>query len=381
MNNLLILLAQTRMGATLEIIFMLLGAGIICYIVSWLYYKSIYEKRIKVIEIERGRLKNQIVNLTDDKNKLLKSVNEKDKTIEHLEFEVKDAKALVYISKRRHLLNYDSFGTALEEENEDLQMISGIGPLIEERLYALDIYTYRQISRFTPQDIEIINDAILYFYGRIERDEWVAQAKELVNDERLKAALFKRISDRKKSFSYKRIGVARKEQADDLTRISGIGGWIKEKLFALDIFTFLQISKFDKEDINSVTEAIEYFPGRIERDEWVYQAQELVRIAGNKSELLKRIQARQGRIYFDRLGIAHKHEANNLTRIDGLGLWVEERLNMLGIYTFDQISKLTHADIETITEVLEIIPGRIEQDNWVDQARKLSINRTHEVVS
>ena len=83
-----------------------------------------------------------------------------------------------------------------------------------------------------------------------------------------------------------------------------------------------------------VTEAIEYFPGRIERDEWILQAQELVRIAGKKSELLKRIRERKGRIYYDRLGIAHKHEANNLTLIKGLGLWVEERLNMLGYIYF-----------------------------------------------
>jgi len=360
------------MGATIEIIFMLLGAGIIGYLTSWLYYKSIYKKKIKVIESERDGLNNQIVNLNEDKSNLIKSVSEKDKTIEHLEVEVEDLKALVHITKRRHMLNYNSFGTALEEEKEDLQMISGIGPFIEERLNALDIYTFKQISRFTPQDIETINDAIIYFSGRIDRDEWVAQAQELVLDENARMALFKRISDRKESIFYDRIGVATKEQADDLTRISGIGGWIQKKLNALDIYTFLQISKLNKEDVNTLTEAIEYFPGRIERDEWILQAKELVRIAGKKSELLKRIRDRQGRIYFDRLGVAHKHEANNLTLIDGLGLWVEERLNLLGIYTFDQISKLTHADIETITEVLEIIPGSIEKDNWVGQARELA---------
>ena len=45
---------------------------------------------------------------------------------------------------------------------------------------------------------------------------------------------------------------------------------------------------------------------------------------------------------------------------------------MLGLYSFDQISKLTRKDIETITEVLEIIPGRIEKDDWVGQAKKLA---------
>ena len=145
----------------------------------------------------------------------------------------------------------------------------------------------------------------------------------------------------------------------------------------LDIYTFRQISNFNKEDVIAVTEAIEYFPCRIEMDEWIHQAKELVRIAGDKTELLKRISERKGRIYYDRLGIAHKYDANNLTLIDGLGLWVEERLNMLDIYTFDQVSKLTHADIETITEILEIIPGSIEKDNWVGQARELAKKQLH----
>ena len=370
MNTLTILLALTKSKATIEIIIMLLGSAIIGYLTSWLYCRSIYEKRIKVVESEKHELNNRIVNLDDEILNLKKSLSEKDKEMEHL--------ILVHISERKHLLDYKSFGIATAAEKDDLKMISGIGPFIEERLHALDIYTFRQISKFTPQDIDTINDAIEYFSGRIERDEWVIQALELVRREDLRTDLFKRISERRTRIYYKRIGIAKKEEADDLTIISGIGGWIQEKLNVLDIYTFQQISNFTKEDVDTVTDAIEYFPGRIERDEWILQAKDLIRIAGKKSELLKRIRDRKGRIYYDRLGIAHKHEANNLTLIDGLGLWVEERLNTLGIYTFSQISKLTHADIETITEVLELIPGRIEQDNWVGQARELAKNNMHE---
>jgi predicted flap endonuclease-1-like 5' DNA nuclease len=407
MNILTILLALTKSEATFEIIFMLLGSAIIGYLTAWLFYKAVYEKRIKVIESEKHELNNHIVNLDAEIFNLKKNLSEKEEETEKIILEVRALKALhseavhetdymvlknkrneqllyekdevlVNITQRKHLLDYNSFGIASEAEKDDLKMISGIGPFIEERLHALDIYTFRQISKFTPQDIDTINDAIEFFSGRIERDEWVTQALELVRSEDLRTELFKRISERKTSIYYSRIGIAKKEEADDLTIISGIGGWIQEKLNALDIYTFRQISNFNKEDIVTVTEAIEYFPGRIERDEWILQARELIRIAGKKSELLKRIRDRKGRIYYDRLGIAHKYEANNLTLIDGLGLWVEERLNTLGIYTFSQISKLTHADIETITEVLEIIPGRIEQDHWVDQARELVKNNIHE---
>ena len=406
MDTLAILLVQTKSEATIEIILMLLGSAIIAYLTSWLYYKYIYEKRIKIIESEKHELNNSIVNLDAEIFDLKKSLGEKQIEADHLILEVDALKALhaeavnetddmalknkrneqllyekdealVNITQRKHLLDYNSFGIATEAEKDDLKMISGIGPFIEERLHALDIYTFRQISKFTPQDISTINDAIEYFSGRIEKDEWVIQAQELVRREDLMIELFKRISERKTIIYYNRIGTAKKEEADNLTIISGIGGWIQEKLNALDIYTFRQISNFTKEDIQAVTEAIEYFPGRIERDEWILQARELIRIKGNKSELLKRIRDRKDRIYYDRLGVAHKHEANNLTLIDGLGLWVEERLNTLGIYTFSQISKLTHSDIETITEVLEIIPGRIEQDNWVGQAREFAKNDIH----
>ena len=401
MNTLLILLIQTRIEATIGIIALLLGAGIIGYVTAWLYYKSIYVRRIKVIQSEKEELNKEIAKLYEDKSRLNISLNEKDKEIKNLILEVKSLKALqkeavdetdamalknkrneqllyekdealVHVAQRKHLLDYKSFGTATEAEKDDLKMISGIGPYIEERLHALDIFTFRQISNFTEQDIETINDAIIYFSDRIARDEWVSQAKELVQSMDSRTELLKRISERRMNIFFNRIGIAKEEEADDLTTISGIGGWIMEKLNVLGIYTFRQISNFNSEDVAAVSEAIEYFPGRIERDEWILQAKELVRIAGDKAELLKRIIDRQDRIYFDRLGVAQKHEANNLTLIDGLGLWVEERLNLLGIYTFDQISKLTHKDIETITEVLEIIPGRIEQDSWVSQARELA---------
>jgi predicted flap endonuclease-1-like 5' DNA nuclease len=408
MNTLSVLLVQTKGEATLTIISLLLVAAIIGYVTAWLYTRSVYERKLKAIESDKHELNNRIVNLDGSIVDLNKKISEKVLETDYLMLEVKALKALhseavqetddmtlknkrneqllyekdealVNIAQRRHLLDYKSFGTATLEEKDDLKMISGIGPFIEERLHALDIFTFSQISKFTANDIETINDAIEYFSGRIERDEWVIQAKEIVHNKDRRDELFKRIGERKTRIYYNRIGLAKKEEADDLTIISGIGGWIMEKLNALEIYTFQQISNFDKEDIVAVTEAIEYFPGRIERDEWILQAKELVRIAGNKSELLKRIRDRQGRIYYDRLGIAHKHEANNLTLIDGLGMWVEERLNTLGIYTFEQISRLTSTDILTITEVLEIIPGRIEKDDWVGQAKMLK-EKVHMVV-
>lgn len=406
MNTLIILLSVTKTEAIINILALLFVAAVIGYVTSWLYYKSVYVKRINAITSEKHEFNNRIINLSAEKDSLQHSLLEKENEIGHLSMEVEALKALhteavletdnmtlknkrteqllyekdealVHIAQRKHLLDYNSFGTATIAEKNDLKMISGIGPFIEERLHALDIFTFRQISKFTDNDIDTINDAIEYFSGRIQRDEWVEQARELLQLKEKRTNLLNKIKERKAGIYYIRIGTASKEEEDDLTIISGIGGWIKEKLNMLDIYTFRQISNFSEEDIQIVTEAIEYFPGRIERDEWILQASELVRLAGNKADLLKRIRERKGRIYYDRLGVAHKHQANNLTLIKGIGLWIEERLNLLDIFTFDQLSKLTPEDIDTITEILEISPGRIERDNWVSQAKELTKKQLH----
>ena len=187
-------------------------------------------------------MNNRIVNLDSEIFNLKKNQSEKEKETEQLILEVRALKALhteavhetdymtlqnkrneqllyekdealVNIAQRKHLLDYKSFGVATEAEKDDLKMISGIGPFIEERLHALDIYTFSQISKFTPQDIDTINDAIEYFSGRIERDEWVAQAKELVHSEELRTDLFKRISERKNNIYYNRIGSCQKRRS------------------------------------------------------------------------------------------------------------------------------------------------------------------------
>jgi predicted flap endonuclease-1-like 5' DNA nuclease len=64
------------------------------------------------------------------------------------------------------------------------------------------------------------------------------------------------------------------------------------------------------------------------------------------------------------------------TKIEGIGPYIEERLNNIGIYNYDQISKLEVSDIRIITELIEFFPGRIERDNWVKQANALILYRS-----
>lgn len=63
------------------------------------------------------------------------------------------------------------------------------------------------------------------------------------------------------------------------------------------------------------------------------------------------------------------NEKDDLTRIKGIGPFIEKRLNMLGIYTFGQISEFTPETIEHISKAIEFFPKRIVRDNWVGQAK------------
>ena len=66
-------------------------------------------------------------------------------------------------------------------EPDDLKKITGVGPAIEKKLNALGITQYDQIAKFKKADIAKV-DEVLNFKGRIERDDWLTQAKDLAKE-------------------------------------------------------------------------------------------------------------------------------------------------------------------------------------------------------
>ena len=167
---------------------------------------------------------------------------------------------------------------------DDLQVIKGIGPFIEEKLNALGITTYRQLANMTAKLETQVNEAIEFFPGRVKRDQWVAQAKILLGmdaklDEKAlkQAEELERIAQKAEGIDFAVLGVASASEADDLQKIKGIGPFIAEKLNALGIYKFSQLANMTSEIEEEVNVAIEFFPGRVKRDEWAKQAKELAK--------------------------------------------------------------------------------------------------------
>ncbi|WP_417248898.1 50S ribosomal protein L21 [Celeribacter sp.] len=61
---------------------------------------------------------------------------------------------------------------------DDLKKLSGVGPALEKKLHEAGVTTFAQIAAWGADDIAEMDEK-LSFKGRIEREGWVEQAKEL----------------------------------------------------------------------------------------------------------------------------------------------------------------------------------------------------------
>ncbi|MEM6641965.1 MAG: hypothetical protein AAF616_03215 [Bacteroidota bacterium] len=167
--------------ATLEILIMLIVAFIIGFIIAWILRRP----RKSVITAEPAQnTKNDSLErdlrLLRDENSTLKRELEECKAQENssaIEEETKHEGDIA--SQDKENAEKLGFKPASASQKDDLTKIKGIGPFIEKKLNSLGIYTFEQIESFTPDTVEKVTDAIQFFPGRIDRDDWVGQAKRL----------------------------------------------------------------------------------------------------------------------------------------------------------------------------------------------------------
>ncbi|WP_299986848.1 NADH-quinone oxidoreductase subunit NuoE [uncultured Ruegeria sp.] len=76
----------------------------------------------------------------------------------------------------------ETLTVARDGKPDDLKMLKGVGPKLEETLNELGFFHYDQIAKWTPAHVTWV-DARLKFKGRIERDGWIEQAAKLAAGE------------------------------------------------------------------------------------------------------------------------------------------------------------------------------------------------------
>ncbi|POR51333.1 hypothetical protein [Bosea psychrotolerans] len=177
---------------------------------------------------------------------------------------------------------------ARNESPDDLKLIKGIGRQNEGRLHGLGIWHFDQVAAWSAQNIEWVG-SYLAFPGRIEREDWVAQAKALAQG--AETAFAKRVKAGEVSssrddgslgqgnvaplsddgFEGERpknlLTQARDGKADDLTLIKGIGPAITADLNRLGIWHFDQIAALRDPEMRYIS-AFAGVPGKGLAENW-----------------------------------------------------------------------------------------------------------------
>ncbi len=68
---------------------------------------------------------------------------------------------------------------------------------------------------------------------------------------------------------------------------------------------------------------------------------------------------------------------DDLKRIKGVGNVIEQTLNELGIYQFQQIAEWDNDNVSWVENFLSF-PGRVKREGWIDQAKTLTVGGTTE---
>lgn len=122
-------------------------------------------------ELDKHKLTER--ELKEELNELRPRAERLGAEVSHLRFKVKQ---LEFDNKNKMELRVPK-----EDEISDLTLIHGIGPAISRKLYAMGIYSFKQISQFDDRMISQVGKALKYFPDRIQRDDWVGQARRLTS--------------------------------------------------------------------------------------------------------------------------------------------------------------------------------------------------------
>jgi predicted flap endonuclease-1-like 5' DNA nuclease len=202
---------------------------------------------------------------------------------------------------------------------------------------------------------------------------------------------------------------------DNLRRIGNIDAAVEAQLGTQGITRYSDIAQWSPADVARFDRLVSG-AGRIQRENWVEQAQILSRggdtafsrdydrhAEGNGSQAprpaplamqenaagpppkpdLGSLRSLRGQDRAEEPGpeaalaaatqnkIVRMPAGNDLKRIRGIGVLIEKKLNSMGVASYEQIANWTAQDIDRVSQQLDF-KGRIERENWVEQARILA---------
>lgn len=154
-------------------------------------------------------------------------------------------------------------------DKNDLTAIEGIGPFLEKKLNDAGVFTYADIAAWDAEKIAEITTKISFFEGRIEKDDWVGQAKKLIDETPEEFAASSTIAEAR-SLELEETHVV--PALNDLKLIMGIDEAIEKILFTAGINSFAELAKMDPDEIRNILVVVDPALNGVDSSAWPAQA-------------------------------------------------------------------------------------------------------------
>ena len=233
---------------------------------------------------------------------------------------------------------------------DDLKLIVGIGPINESKLNAHGVATFAQIAGWKKPDI-IEAEKYLEFDGRIEREQWVRQAKKLAlggsSEDAAELARQGKGSKAKTAVSAKP-SAAKPVAAKSAT----VNTAAKAKAASVGLMdtggTKAAKSAVNKQTVKAEMVAKSAAPKPI-------KTPAAKTAAPSKKPLAAKLDKPFG------------GKPDNLTLINGIGNVIEKKLHGMGVFHFEQIANWTEQMAEDFSKAVGF-PGRAKREGWMKEA-------------
>ncbi len=280
---------------------------------------------------------------------------------------------------------------AMPSEPTDFTNIAGIDQATADQLAASGVTDFAAMAAWTSDDVAKIED-VFGGKGRVARQNWIEQAKILEIGALTRYAARRARgettvagprhaaprppskpilqpplpSDTRAFIRHFPDAVA---DRDDLKRIAGINEHVERQLNDAGVKRYNQIATWRAADVAALQMTLAV-PGRVNRENWIEQAQILAN--GGETEFVRS----QRRAAVDATtppatDPPPEPTGDDLKLIRGIGPTIEQKLFNLGVTRYEHIARWSAPDIERVSAKLDF-KDRIEREDWIGQARILA---------
>lgn len=236
--------------------------------------------------------------------------------------------------------------------DDDLTRISGIDDVIASRLNFAGVTKFSQIAAWNSDDVSRMSQT-LGFFGRVQDEYWIQQAQLLSGSVEPAAA-----NVESTVFTDPDEGADVPPQAEPprATPYSAADTATAAAAAAAAAMGVMSAARRRRPDPETDASAVDDAGTSGEGD-------------AVKTDLTGLRSIRSSALVGDADVV--RGDIDDLKRIRGIGVLIEKKLNSLGITSYEQVANWSGAEIDRISNVLDF-KGRIERENWIEQARILA---------